>query len=345
MQSLSTPSARRSTSWPRWRSAASPNPSPSRQLVLPDALAGRDVAREVADGLRQDARLRDPDRRAGRAGKARDSGRRSCWCPRASSPCRSPSETRAIAALPRPARRRRPTAASASTARPARPRAPTSSWPRRAGSRTSRPRASCASTTSRMLVLDEADRMLDLGFRPAVDRIVAQCSPASARRCSSPPRSTARSASSRRSYTRDPVRVEPTAARPRSAPVEHRFLTVAARTTSSTSLVDVLASERELALVFVRTKRGAGRLAQRLERRGVRAAALHGDMTPVAAHALPRRASRAATPTRSWRPTSPPAASTSTGSRTSSTSIRRTTTRATCTASAAPAARAAPAPA
>ena len=44
-------------------------------------------------------------------------------------------------------------------------------------------------------------------------------------------------------------------------------------------LVDVLADERELALVFVRTKRGASRLATRLEHRGVRVAALHGDMT------------------------------------------------------------------
>jgi superfamily II DNA/RNA helicase len=41
----------------------------------------------------------------------------------------------------------------------------------------------------------------------------------------------------------------------------------------------VLAGERELALVFVRTKRGASRLAMRLEHRGVRVAALHGDMT------------------------------------------------------------------
>ena len=41
----------------------------------------------------------------------------------------------------------------------------------------------------------------------------------------------------------------------------------------------MLQGERGLALVFVRTKHGAGRLAQRLERRGVRAVALHGDMS------------------------------------------------------------------
>ena len=44
-------------------------------------------------------------------------------------------------------------------------------------------------------------------------------------------------------------------------------------------LIDVLGEERELALVFVRTKRGADRLVHRLRGRGVEAAAMHGDMT------------------------------------------------------------------
>ena len=66
--------------------------------------------------------------------------------------------------------------------------------------------------------------------------------------------------------------------RTRSAHIEHRFLTTR-HDDKLDRLVDVLAAERELALVFVRTKRGASRLATRLEHRGVRVAALHGDMT------------------------------------------------------------------
>src|SRR5262249_29666063 len=44
-------------------------------------------------------------------------------------------------------------------------------------------------------------------------------------------------------------------------------------------LIELLDAERGLALVFVRTKRGADRLARKLKDRGVAAAAMHGDMT------------------------------------------------------------------
>ena len=47
-------------------------------------------------------------------------------------------------------------------------------------------------------------------------------------------------------------------------------------------LVELLNAERGLALVFVRTKRGADRLAQRLARHDVRAVAMHGDKTQAA---------------------------------------------------------------
>jgi superfamily II DNA/RNA helicase len=60
--------------------------------------------------------------------------------------------------------------------------------------------------------------------------------------------------------------------------VEHKFVPVTADAKTA-ALVQELQKDRELALVFVRTKRGADRLVRKLAGHDVKAAALHGDMT------------------------------------------------------------------
>jgi ATP-dependent RNA helicase RhlE len=128
----------------------------------------------------------------------------------------------------------------------------------------------------RVLVLDEADRMLDMGFRPAVDRIVAKC-PADRQTVFFSATLDGEAGKIAERYTRDARMHEWAPKEERKSQIEHRFVR-AERDDRLDQLVRELRNDkRDLALVFVRTKRGADRLVKRLSREGVSAVAMHGD--------------------------------------------------------------------
>jgi ATP-dependent RNA helicase RhlE len=80
-------------------------------------------------------------------------------------------------------------------------------------------------------------------------------------------------------FTRNPTRFEAEARPDRpEAEVSHRFAAVSAEEKVE-RLVEELEADRGLALVFVRTKRGADRLVKKLARHDVHAVAMHGDMS------------------------------------------------------------------
>ncbi len=127
-----------------------------------------------------------------------------------------------------------------------------------------------------VFVLDEADRMLDIGFIRPIRRIIAALPKVRQSLCFSATMS-ADVASLCNDVLRDPLRVEVTPVASTVERIDQRvFLIDAAQRRAALSAL-LRDSAIRRALVFTRTKHGANRVAEQLSREGIRADAIHGN--------------------------------------------------------------------
>ena len=182
-------------------------------------------------------------------------------------------------------------------------------------------------------MLDEADHMADLGFLPGVRRLMDKTPRDGQRLLFSATLDAGVDVLVKRFLT-NPVTHSADSAQSPVSTMAHHVLHVKADDRLPV-LVDLTAAPGRT-VVFTRTKHGAKKLTRQLNAPGVPAVELHGNLSPERPRPQHGGVLRAAPPRRWSPPTSPPAASTSTTSAWSSTPTRRSSTRPTCTAPAAP---------